>query len=65
MIAICQPRDRSCLQVPLAREFIDADLAANAALNIEDNINLSALDRYTDDKITSVNLTTRTVGARS
>ena len=58
MIAICQHRDRSCLQAKLARETIDADLDANATLNVEDNINLSAaLDRYTDDKITSVNLT--------
>ena len=66
MIAICQHRDRSCLQAQLAREPIDADLDANATLNVEDNINLSAaFEPYTDDKITSVNLTTRTVGACS
>ena len=60
MIAICRSRrDRSVCQVHLARETIDKALDANAALNIEDDIDLRpSFEPYTDDKITSVDLPT-------
>ena len=67
MIAICRSRrHRSVRQVHLAREMIDNVPAANADLNIEDDIDLRAtLEPRTDDKITGVDLSIGRLGLTS